>query len=89
MAVTLSAAMAARTITATITGMSEEYVHGRTFEWYLDGTRIRTERVTAQITTREYAYTRVGYKASHAVLVYIRSLDGGTLFHTLSATVTD
>lgn len=89
MAVTLSAAMAARTITATITGMSEEYVHGRTFEWYLDGALIRTEKVTAQITTREYAYTRVGYKESHTVLVYIRDLDETELFYTLTVNVTD
>ena len=89
MAVSLTAKMSARSITATITGMSEEYVYGRTFEWYLDGALIRKEKVTAQITTREYAYTSVGYKESHTVLVYIRDLNETMLFYTLTVNVTD
>lgn len=87
--VELSASMERRTITATITGMAEEYDAGRTFYWYLDGKLVKTERILASLTTLDYTYTAVPYLAEHTVTVQISSYDDAYDFGSYSDSVTD
>lgn len=87
--VELSASMERRTITATITGMAEEYDAGRTFYWYLDGKLVKTERILASLTSLDYTYTAVPYRAEHTVTVQINSYDDAFDFGSYSDSVSD
>ena len=85
----LSAIMARRTITATLTGLSENHNNGRTFHWYLDGNLVKTEQTKEHLTFQEYTYAAVPYRAEHTVTVQVKDYDNEEEFGSFSVMVAD
>lgn len=85
----LYATMSRRTVTATVTGLSEEHEAGRVFRWYLDGALKVTETVTDEITSRSCSLTSALYAPTHTVKVTVSSVVTDAVFATLTATVVD
>lgn len=85
----LYAIMSRRTITATLTGLSETHNNGRTFHWYLDGELVKTEQIKDQLSSLDHTYTAVPYRAEHTVSVQINDYDDEDEFGLYSASVAD
>lgn len=89
MAVSLSATMTRRVISATVSGMDPEYLIGRTFKWYLDGKLQKTETLMGSTPTNSFSVNGVTYVKTHTVSVEIFSYTTGALLASPSVSVAD
>ena len=89
MAVSLTAKMSARSITATVSGLSGEHTAGRTFKWRLDGGAVQTEKVHSAITSYTHTFSLVRYVSIHTVTVQISDIKDTEQFYSGTAQVAD
>lgn len=89
MAVSLTAKMSARSITATVSGLSEEHTVGRTFKWRLDGGAVQTEKVQSVITSYAHTFTQVRYASIHTVTVQISDINDTDQYYFGTVQVAD
>lgn len=89
MAVSLSANMQGRSITVTVSGLSEEHTGGRTFRWRLDGGAVQTEKVHSTITSYEHTFSQVRYASIHTVTVQISDINDTEQYYSGTVQVSD
>lgn len=89
MAVSLTAKMSARSITATVSGLSGEHTAGRTFKWRLDGGAVQTEKVHSAITSYTHTFSLVRYVSIHTVTVQISDIKDTEQFYSGTVQVAD
>lgn len=89
MAVSLTAKMSARSITATVSGLSGEHTAGRTFKWRLDGGAVQTEKVHSAITSYTHTFSLVRYVSIHTVTVQISDINDTEQFYSGTVQVAD
>lgn len=89
MAVSLSANMQGRSITVTVSGLSEEHTGGRTFRWRLDGGAVQTEKVHSPITSYEHTFSQVRYASIHTVTVQISDINDTEQYYSGTVQVSD
>lgn len=89
MAVSLTAKMSARSITATVSGLSGDHTAGRTFKWRLDGGAVQTEKVHSAITSYTHTFSLVRYVSIHTVTVQISDINDTEQYYSGTVQVAD
>ena len=81
--------MSDRSITATVSGLSEEHTGGRTFRWRLDGGAVQTEKVQSATTSYEHTFSQVHYASIHTIAVQISDINDTEQYYSGTAQVAD